>query len=93
MGLPGEDAAAAPAVATPFLCVLRVPAVHPNPHFLQLRISAGECPAPTRAAVVQIHPGLPIFMRWTASIKVMPAALNGKNGERYPGGLPVSLLP
>jgi hypothetical protein len=39
-------------------------------------------------AVVQIHPGLPIFQLLTASIKVMPAALNGKNGEHYPGGLP-----
>ena len=62
MGLPGMDGAWAAGfihslpLRSPRLCGF------PIPHwFLQLRISAGECPAPTRAAVVQIHPGLPVF--------------------------------
>ena len=42
--------------------------------------------------MVQIHPGLP-FLTQAASIKVMPSALNGQNGEHYPGGLPSFMLP
>jgi hypothetical protein len=43
--------------------------------------------------MVQIHPGLPFHSEQAASIKVMPSALNGQNGEHYPGGLSCIMLP
>jgi hypothetical protein len=90
MGLPGEEAAAAPSVSAPFLCVLRVPAAHRFPDTFHSSIFQQENARlqPGRRWCKSIR-GCQFFLTGTASIKVMPAALNGKNGEHYRGGLPV----
>lgn len=89
MGLPGAgEAFASEDFPAPFLCVLPAAAgdvltTLTAPYFS--RRMPGSNPGGGGA-----NPsGAATFSPWTASIKVMPAALNGKNGEHYPGGLPV----